>query len=470
MTCERCKRPMQFAADAGDWGCAHCHHRMPAVADTLPQAPAFSAATLAAAPAASPPPVASAPPAAPGVPAPAPWQPRDDTQPVVLPPARRPLLVIAAGVLAMIAVGMIGAVLVRCTSGAAEDALDRDRILALTPADTGHIRGWNWYGLGRTPLGRELRDQLDVAMVDRIARPACGVGVADVVDWRVAMTDASGGFGGRVEMWGLAVDRGAIEECLGRMVRQEGERLTIDEVGKLRGYRVDDQTFWVAWLDARTPVHASLFGDTDDARARLGRVVEGAGAIDRSAGLARAVERVDTGASFWVAMVRPRADAGDDFDEGGASGLSRWYDARLSGLLGSRPHAIYLSFDVRPGAIEVRGGAFFRSDAKAERVAERVRGQIEAEREGGIALPSMDRLDPTLRDDIARRMRQSARTARALRGAIVRNARISVDGELVSFSAQVRGADLEALGQGRGASALAAELESFLPSELYPRH
>ena len=27
MTCERCKRPMQFAADAGDYWCPHCHHR-----------------------------------------------------------------------------------------------------------------------------------------------------------------------------------------------------------------------------------------------------------------------------------------------------------------------------------------------------------------------------------------------------------------------------------------------------------
>jgi hypothetical protein len=267
-----------------------------------------------------------------------------------------------------------------------------------------------------------------------------------------------------------------VNACAEKAAAEEGQTLDVERAGKLRGYRfesggIDDpEPFWLAWLDDQTILITSEWKSAEQRGLLQQLLAPDRAPAEGSKDLRRALDRVDSRASFWLAMARPEPrDTDDDLDfgEGGRSDLERWFDVDLSGMLGSRPDSIYLSLEVDDGMV-LAGGAVYKSEHKAERVGKKLERLVERLRDSGgaVDVPRFGGLDPALRDDLAARYRTSARGAQGFRAALVEVVEIRVDGDIVEFRADIDADRIDALGGASAASSLVDGVNRLLPRDL----
>lgn len=472
---------MQFATEAGNWWCSHCHRRIRPTSAGLsaPRGPR-SASVAAPAPVVTPVPApisANFPVARAqtGSPAPHPIV-ADGSAPVVM--ARPPMWpAITSVVLAMIALGMVAAVLVRCSSSGSTPEVPRALLVRLLPERAHNVRGVSFARLQSTEAGRDVLGAMSGGLIGDLVKRECDTRFGDVLGWRVRVDDSTGRLGDGLAAARVGWSEDQVNDCLTKMARSSGGMLEVKREGKLRAYVVrerddidgDDETMHAAWIESDI---ALVVGDfrADRQRALLEEVIERKDAEQGNDDLRRALDRVDTGAAFWMAMGRPGrddfpSDPASDFEDelvgdfGGRAAVERWYDSHVSGLLGARPDAVYWSVDVGSDLV-VRGGAIYKSARKAERVAAHVKEGLEAG--GGLDTPDLKRIDPALREALEKRLRDSYGRARSLRGALLEAMRVDIDGDVVRFEARL---SFEAIGPDLGPRLL-DEMNSLLPDEL----
>jgi hypothetical protein len=483
MICDRCHRPMQFATDAGNWWCSHCHRRIrPTSAGlTAPRGPRSAGPVPAPAPVVTP---APAPmpahvPAARALtegPVPAPIV-ADGSAPAVM--ARPPMWpAVTSLVLAMIAVGMVAAVLVRCSGGDSSGEIPRGLLARLLPKQAHNVRGISFARLQSTEPGREVLAAMAGGFIDEVVERECDTRFGDVLGWIVRMDDNVSRVGGGLTAARVGWSEDQVNECLTKMARSSGGMLEVKREGKLRAYVVrerddpdrDDQTMHAAWIESDIALVVADYR-ADRQRTLLEEVIERKEAEPGNDDLRRALDRVDTGATFWMAMSRPvrddfPTDPGSDFegdlvgDFDGRAAVERWYDTQIASLLGARPDAVYWSVDVGSQLV-VRGGAIYKSARKAERVAAHVKEVFEAG--SGLDTPDLKRIDPALREALEKRLRDSYGRARSLRGALLEAMKVDVAGDVVRFEAKL---SLEVLEEPDLGRQLLDEMNSLLPDEL----
>ncbi len=366
--------------------------------------------------------------------------------------------------LSLVAIGTSGAAISR-GCGSSRRGVDVSLLVRVLPENAGTVRGLSWESLRRTALGRRFADGLREETLSELTARSCGVKLEEVVRWLVRMTEP-GRLASGVTVAGLSWSEERVNGCARKLARDRGATLDIRRQGRLRAYVVGDYAQWAAWLNDSTAMIAGAWGG-EEQRSTLASIVDREQPAGADTALTQALRRVDTGASFWLAIRRPSPPDRDDpdLDLGGSDELDRWYDERVSGVLGTRPDALFLSLDIG-SQLTVRGGAVYGGETAARRAADHLRALLSDHRAHAVGTLDLDRLDPRMRGDLQRRFRESTRRAAGIESLLAERGHVTVSGAVVTFRASIGGDDLDALVGADTPRELLDRFNQLLPTDL----
>ncbi len=334
------------------------------------------------------------------------------------------------------------------------------------PPDSDAVAGMSWSSLATSEPGRQvaaaLRASAHSPVLSAIEKN-CAVDGRELLRWVSKVLRAPGVR--PLVVMRLSWCQAEVERCLRKLANAVGGELEITGAGPLREYTVEDESAFVLWLAEDT---AAIVDEVEAApqQARLAELQAlGNRGAEAQPELAALIRRIDSDATFWLAMVEPPAPTDPGWNDGDSGQRADWYRDQLAGLLGATPKGFYGSLTLGD-AITVRGGARYATPRQAQRVAERARRHIAAAR-APRQPPShgLDQLSPELGRHLEPNLDAAYAGASQVLGDVLDRIEVEVEGEFVIFSLHLGREQVERLLGGESMPAALRWLDRHLPDE-----